>query len=349
VSDNRYEKMGFDRPQGQQRKLVRIPKDTLVKTSYLDDQKRFPLVIEPSAEYVNPVSWAASNRELIEDHLSHHGAILFRNFNLRAVGEFEQFIEAASDSPLEYQERSSPRSRVSGNIYTSTDHPAEQHIFLHNEQSYNQIFPMKIYFFCVTPAPQGGETPIADCRKVLKRLDPRLIQSFSQRKYMYVRNFGDGFGLSWQEAFQTTIKSDVEEYCHKNEIEFEWKKNNRLRTRQIRRAIARHPRTGQDIWFNHLTFFHVTTLESAVRDSLLNEFGEDELPNQTYYGDGAAIENSVLDEIRHAYLSEATTFSWQKGDLLMLDNILTAHGRRPYVGPRKIIVGMAELFDWKNV
>jgi hypothetical protein len=156
VSDNRYEKMGFDRPQGQQRKLVRIPKDTLVKTSYLDDQKRFPLVIEPSAEYVNPVSWAASNRELIEDHLSHHGAILFRNFNLRAVGEFEQFIEAASDSPLEYQERSSPRSRVSGNIYTSTDHPAEQHIFLHNEQSYNQIFPMKIYFFCVTPAPQGG-------------------------------------------------------------------------------------------------------------------------------------------------------------------------------------------------
>jgi alpha-ketoglutarate-dependent taurine dioxygenase len=265
------------------------------------------------------------------------------------VEDFEQFINAASACPLEYHERSSPRSQVKGNIYTSTDHPAEQAIFLHNEQSYNQVFPMKISFFCMTPAAQGGETPVADCRRVLKRLDPRLVRAFRERKYMYVRNFGDGFGLSWQEAFQTISRGDVEEYCRNNDIEFEWKKNNRLRTRQVRRVVARRPGAGQEVWFNHLTFFHVTTLEPAIRDSLLAEFGEEDLPNNTYYGDGAAIESSVLDELRHAYLAEATAFSWQEGDLLMLDNMLTAHGRSPYAGPRKIVVGMAELADWKNV
>jgi hypothetical protein len=166
---------------------------------------------------------------------------------------------------------------------------------------------------------------------------------------MYVRNFGDGFGLSWQNAFQTTRRAVVEQYCRNNDIDFEWKANNRLRTRQVRRAVALHPRTRQESWFNHLTFFHVTTLEPVVRDSLLAEFGEEDLPNNTYYGDGTEIEDSVLAELREAYAAEAIMFPWQAGDVLMLDNMLTAHGRSPYVGPRKVAVGMAELVDWKNV
>jgi alpha-ketoglutarate-dependent taurine dioxygenase len=118
-----------------------------------------------------------------------------------------------------------------------------------------------------------------------------------------------------------------------------------LRTRAVRRATARHPKTGELTWFNHATFFHITTLESAVRDMLLEEFEEEGLPTNTYYGDGSSIEHSVLDHLREAYNQETAIFSWQEGDLLMVDNMLVAHGRRPYRGERRILVGMAEPFS----
>ncbi len=329
------------------RKIVRLSRDTLVKPYYL--QGSSPLVFQPIVDNVNLIAWAESNHEFIEQQLLKHGAILFRGFNLDSVNKFEQLITATSGDPLEYSERSSPRSQVSGNIYTSTDHPADQEIFLHNEQSYNIHFPTRIFFFCMTPAQQGGETPIADTRKVLSLISPEIRAHFAEKHYMYVRNFGDGFGLSWQTTFGTSDKAAVEDYCHKNDIGFKWKEGGRLKTTQVRRAIAEHPRTGELVWFNHATFFHFSTLESELSDKLITEFREEDLPNNTYYGDGAPIEPSVMDELRSAYLQEKVIFSWRQGDVLMLDNMLMAHGRQSYAGPRKVVVGMAGLCSWKDL
>ena len=50
----------------------------------------------------------------------------------------------------------------------------------------------------------------------------------------------------------------------------------------------------------------------------------------------------ALAAIRAAYEQEMVSFPWAEGDVLMLDNMLVAHGRRPYAGPRKVLVGMAE-------
>jgi alpha-ketoglutarate-dependent taurine dioxygenase len=159
---------------------------------------------------------------------------------------------------------------------------------------------------------------------------------------MYVRNFGDGFGLAWQDVFQTADKQAVERHCRAKGIETEWKEGDRLRTRAVRRALARHPKTGELVWFNHATFFHLSTLEPTVRQALLEEFEESELPTNTYYGDGSAIDPEVLEQLRAAYDAEIVRFPWQEGDLLMLDNMLVAHGRAPFSGPRQILVGMAE-------
>jgi len=166
---------------------------------------------------------------------------------------------------------------------------------------------------------------------------------------MYVRNFGDGFGLPWQAVFQTTEKAVVEVFCRTNNIEFEWKAGDRLRTRQIRSTIAKHPLTGELVWFNHAAFFHVSTLEPTIRSALLAEFGEENLPHNTYYGDGSPIEPAVLDEIRQSYIQETTIFPWLTGDILILDNMLTAHGRMPFIGSRKVLVGMAEPFSNKDI
>jgi alpha-ketoglutarate-dependent taurine dioxygenase len=324
------------------RRAVTVSQEALTRETYLRPGATLPLVIERGIDNVDLIAWAVQNCEQIERSLLQHGGILFRGFPVSEPETFQEFCRTLSGQLLEYRERSSPRSIVHGNIYSSTDYPADQTIFLHNEHSYSLTFPSRIYFFCQTPAGSGGETPIADTRKVLQRLNPQVVQRFVERKWMYVRNFGDGFGLSWQTVFQTHDKSAVERYCEAAGIEVEWKPGNRLRTRQVREAIAIHPRTGESIWFNHATFFNVSTLEPRIRETLLAEFAEEDLPNNSYYGDGSPIEPDVLDELRSAYEQERIAFPWRKGDILLLDNMLAAHGRAPYAGERKILVAMAQ-------
>jgi Taurine catabolism dioxygenase TauD, TfdA family len=117
------------------RKIVRLSPEELVTTGYLNDGRRFPLVMRPQTNNVDLPEWGRNNRDYIERELGKHGAILFHGFKLKSVPEFERFIKAVSEEALEYTERSSPRSQISGHIYTSTDYPPDKYIFLHNEQS----------------------------------------------------------------------------------------------------------------------------------------------------------------------------------------------------------------------
>jgi alpha-ketoglutarate-dependent taurine dioxygenase len=304
--------------------------------------KRLPLLVEPRFPEVDLAAWAADHRSRIEEALLCHGGLLLRGFGVDGPAQLEAFIRAVSGDALEYRERSSPRSTVEGRIYTSTDFPPSQPIFLHNENSYQSVWPLKIFFHCQQPAEHGGETPIADCRRVFAQIDPAVRDRFLEKGWMVVRNFGDGFGLDWRAVFQTDDRAAVEAHCRKSGIELEWKPGDRLRTRAVRPAVTRHPKTGEPLWFNHATFFHVSTLEPAIREALLDEFAEDELPANTYYGDGSPIEPETLDHLRALYGRETLSFPWEKGDVLLLDNMLVAHGRSPYRGNRKILVGMAE-------
>jgi alpha-ketoglutarate-dependent taurine dioxygenase len=329
------------------RKTIRISQEELVQMRALE--KDLPLLIQPKVKGIDPIAWARNNRALAEEKVLRYGALLFRGFEIVTAEAFQQFIEALSGPLLEYRERSSPRSFVSENIYTSTDHPPDYSIFLHNENSYQQRWPMKIFFFALRPSQQGGETPIADCRRVFQRLAPEIKERFMRKKWMYVRNFGDGLGLDWQTVFQTSDKSDVENYCNSAGINFEWKPGNRLRTWAVRPAVAKHPSIGEMTWFNHATFFHVSTLEPQARTALLAEFSEIDLPTNSYYGDGSPIEADILEELRAAYRQETVAFAWRQGDVLMLDNMLVAHGRAPFVGPREILVGMSQPMSWEEI
>lgn len=336
-------KQSFRKLGAVRRQPVSLSRAELVRAEPLSAGRGLPLLIQPSVRGVELISWASSNRDFVEARLHRHGALLFRHFDVQGAPEFEEFIRVISGDTLEYRERSSPRSRVGGNIYTSTDYPAAHSIFLHNENSYQRVVNLKIFFYCETPAPRGGETPIADCRRVYERISPRVRERFAEKGWMYVRNYGDGFGLPWQTVFQTADKAAVEEHCRGNGIEAEWRSEGRLRTRAVLPAVARHPRTRELTWFNHATFFHASTLEPTLREGLLAEFEtEDDFPTNTYYGDGSPIEPEVLDELREAYRQETVSFPWERGDLLMLDNLLVAHGRAPFDGARKILVGMSE-------
>ena len=334
----------FDDFKAIRRKVVRLSQEDLVKRDYLDTEKRFPLVMEPKAAGLNLVAWAESNREFIESQLLEWGAVLFRGFDVVSLSHFEQFARTISGELLDYHERAAPRKEVGSRVYTSTEFPADQSIPLHHEMSYSHNWPTKIWFFCALPAQQGGSTPIANDREVFDLINPKIKQRFIEKRVMYVRNYGEGLDMSWREAFQTDDRSVVEEYCRHAHTQYEWRDRDRLRTRQVRQVTANHPKTGEVVWFNHAHMFHLSNLTAEVRNALLAEFNEDETPRNAFYGDGSPIESSILDEIRDVYQRSAVIFPWHKGDILMLDNFLASHGREPFVGPRKILVAMAELY-----
>jgi alpha-ketoglutarate-dependent taurine dioxygenase len=125
-------------------------------------------------------------------------------------------------------------------------------------------------------------------------------------------------------------------------MEHEWVGDTQIRTRQRCQVVERHPRTGEMLWFNQAHLFHVSRLAAEVRDWLLTAFGEQNLPRNVYFADGSPIEAAMLDEIVRVCDEQAVVFPWQQGDVLLLDNMLTAHGRKPFVGKRKVVVGIAE-------
>jgi alpha-ketoglutarate-dependent taurine dioxygenase len=271
------------------------------------------------------VDLIGDDRARLRHLLVTHGALLFRDFGVDDVAAFESVVRAMSGEPMTYNERSSPRHAIKGNVYTSTDYPAGEEIFLHNESSYQAAWPRLLYFYCDREPSSRGATPLADVRRVSRNYRPNA-----------------GVGIPWPEVYGTQDRSEVERYCSGRGIGTQWLGPDHLRTTAVRRPSYPHPDTGEDVWFNHITFFHISTLDEEVREGLLAMFGEEGLPINTYYGDGAPIPDDVVAHLRDCYRAEARRFDWRQGDVLVVDNMLTAHSRESFEGPRRIAVAMCE-------
>jgi amino acid adenylation domain-containing protein len=325
-----------------------VSQKNLIMTTRFQPDQPLPLIIQPNSKGLNLVEWVKHNVPFIEAELLKYGGILFRGFEVRSPVEFEQFASAIS--PHLFNENGEhPREAVSENVYTPVFYPPEKKLLWHNENSFNATWPTKIWFYCGKPAEQGGETPIVDNRRVFQQIDVSIKEHFMQKNIMYVRNYGNGLGLSWQTVFCTTNKAEVEYACHKAGIEFAWKGEDSLRTVLVRPAVLKHPKTGELVWWNQATHWHTACLEQSVRDSLFALYREEDLPRSCYYGDGSPIEDAVMEAICQVYQQAEISFPWQQGDILMLDNMLTAHARNAYQGERKIYVAMGDMISLHDV
>lgn len=322
---------------------VRFSEEELIETSFFDPERPLPLVIRPKGE-MKLEEWAPRNRDLIETNLRKYGAILFRGFHVDSVEKFDTSVNAFTDRLMTYTEGATPRLMLKDKVYTSTEFPPEHPIAMHNELSYIVTYPTKLWFCCVVAPPFRGETPIADVRRVYERISPATREKFERLGWMLVRNYGDGLSLPWQTVFHTDDKDVLAEYCRGNKVEVEWKDDTHLRTRHIRPATRIHPVTGEKVWFNHIAFWHVSSLESEMREEFLKQWSDLQLPYNTFYGDGSPIEPEVADELRAAYDAETVMFRWEAGDMILIDNISVAHGRSPYAGPRRILAAMGDAY-----
>jgi alpha-ketoglutarate-dependent taurine dioxygenase len=301
-----------------------------------------PMIFESTDAGQGIVAWAVANQALLDAALATHGAVLLRNFNVAGSEDFSSLVNKLCNT-VEYVFRSTPRTSVGTNIYTATEYPKEYTIPVHCENSYQAKWPMKLFFLCQQPAASGGETPLANISLATEKISAEVKDLFRGKDILYVRNYGQGIDLDWKEVFQTESKDEVESYCLAHDIGFEWKAGGGLRTRQIRPAMACHPVSGEELWFNQAHLFHVSSHEPEMREAMLALFPEEDLPRNSYFGDGSPIEEEVLEHIRAAYRDSTFTFGWQKNDVLMVDNMRIAHGRKPFSGDRKVLVMMGDV------
>jgi alpha-ketoglutarate-dependent taurine dioxygenase len=290
------------------------------------------------------VYYLRENKEAMSRLLLESGAILFRNFD---IADKDQFLQVkavfAGASSFDYVDGNSPRIKLSGDVYTSTEYPKEYRISLHNELSYSNRWPALIFFYCKTPAAEGGETPIMDCRKVLEKLEPRMVDKFERLGVKYTRYLSGakGMGKSWMDTFETSDQQEVENYCRGNDIDFFWEGNN-IHLSQLGAGVATHAVTQEKVWFNQANQFHPSGLPGDIAKmlKLMHAKNKHKFPQYAFFGNGEEIPESFLQEVTDIQFDCALKFKWQQGDVLMLDNMLMAHGRMSFKGDRKIYVSM---------
>jgi hypothetical protein len=319
------------------------PRDA-IRVSFPSPGRKFPVLLESLDRDIDPIWWASQQRNYIESLLRTHAGIVFRNFGLETPQDFERFSEAME--PRLYGSYGDlPKEEEGINTYHSTPYPEEQMILYHNECSHTDRWPRKQWFFCALPSVEGGITPIVDCREMLTRLPAEIVEEMSWKGLLYVRNFHPKLDVSWQHFFKTDSRAEVEARLARGGITWEWLDGDILQVRTTAPAVITHPVTEERSFFNQVQLHHIHCLEPEVRKDLLEMVGIELMPRHVYFGDGSPIPDETIDIIGAAYEACAVRLGWQRGDVVMLDNMLAAHARDPYKEPRKIVVAMGAMYE----
>ncbi|TWB10729.1 amino acid adenylation domain-containing protein [Nitrospirillum amazonense] len=316
-----------------------------VRQSFLTPGATFPVVLEPAAGGLDPSAWAAANRPLIDGLLARHAGILFRGFDLPGAQAFEGFAEAMEPGGLFGGYGDLPKKEGGRNTYRSTPYPERQMILFHNESAHLDRWPRKQWFYAEQVAPVGGCTPIVDCRQMMRRLPADLITDLERRGLLYVRTFTPRLDVGWRDFFKSEDRDAVTARCAAGGIDCRWLDPETPQTRSRGPAVIRHPLTGERSFFNQVQLHHPHCLDADVREDLLDLVGIDRFPRNVLYGDDTPIPDAVMARIGEAYEACAVRFDWRNGDVVMLDNMLAAHARDPYEGPRRVVVAMGAMTD----
>jgi alpha-ketoglutarate-dependent taurine dioxygenase len=293
-------------------------------------------------------SWAAEHREALREVVAEHGSVLVRGLDLRDAAEISAVFRRLSSSLMIEREAFAARQVYADGVYSSATWPANQPMCMHHELSYRLEVPSLMLFACLDAPTSGGATAVADSREVLSALPGDLVARFERDGWLLTRSYNDEIGATVAEAFGTDDRGAVEGYCRANAIGLEWQPDGGLRTWQRRSAVVHHPVTGQRCFFNQIAFLNEWTIAEEIREYLVDVYGAEGLPFNTGFGTGEPLTAEIVEQINAVYEANTVREPWQAGDLMLVDNIRTAHSREAYVGPREILVGMAEpvrLYD----
>lgn len=318
-----------------------------------------PLVIEPANPNISThdaMQLIAHHREDLKRPLLKVGGLLFRNFPITNEKDFSAFIKALGlGNFVDYIGGDSPRTKIADGIYTSTEAPPSIKIPLHNELSFIDNFPKHIYFYCHVAPEKDGETIIGDARKISQTMHEKIKSRFKEKGLKYTSRYYHKSLLidlinwlqpshkTWTQVFETSNKDEVERKCRQSNFAYKWNVNDWIEISQQRPATIRHPQTNEEVWFNqaHLFDFNPKLLGMwRYIGAKLFYCRKHTKMHEVSYGDLSSIPSNDIYQIMDILDKNTVSFPWQKGDVMVLDNILTMHGRATYTGKRRVMTAM---------
>jgi hypothetical protein len=292
--------------------------------------------------------WAREHRGRLDDSLHQYGAILFMGLGLPTIDTFERFARAICPSLHTGYGDLPPLPGTKG-VYAATPYPPDMTIGFHNEGSHTSTWPTRQMFFCIRAAREGGANRLACGRRVLSRMHPDIRAEFQAKWLAYIRNFIPGLDVSWQSFFRTGDRQVVEQRCRDEGLEYEWYAGERLRIRSRGPAVIEHPITGESVWFNQIQLHHPSCLDPRTRAALTQLFpNRNDLPRHVTFGDGTEIPDEFIEHIGEVLRQESEAVTIGQGEVLVVDNVLMAHSRDPYVGAREVAVAMGALSRYRS-
>jgi hypothetical protein len=334
---------------------VNALEDSLILTPYAPGRD-FPLFVQPrdpllQKDAIAASAWFNAHKTELEDLLTSAGAILFRGFAINSTEDFMAWMSGYEAPRYGYIGGSSPRLQLAARVYESTHAAAEDRIHMHQEMSYLPVWPTRVAFWCNVPAVTGGETFVADMRKVTADLPPELLAEVEKRGIVYKRNFRDR-GVStgidyldlihrpWQEAFKTEDIDKAIADMRAMGFEAERLDDGSLQTAYRNRGLINHPVTGELLWFNQLATNSMGKEAIGHRLPVYERYYGRTRPRPylVTYADDARIPEPYVSGLFAALDKHVVAFPWSRGDLLFLDNHFAAHGRNSYTGYRDIQV-----------
>lgn len=282
----------------------------------------------------------SNNWNSLKKKYKKNGLLLFRGFDVNNLKNFNEAINSIHKKIVNYTEGSTPRTKVKGKIYTSTEISSKRQIPLHNEMSYTAKYPKNLWFYAHKVSSKGGYTTVADSSKIYQQIPNKFKNQFEKKQVMYVRKYGVGFDLTWQKTFDTKNKKKVEKYCKSKKIKFNWTEKDKLITWQIQRFSIYNKNIKKRVWFNQAHLFHNSNIDQKTKILLKKIFKKDFYSRDSKFGDGSDIPKDYFVKINKILEKNSFDIKWKKSDILLINNLSISHGRRKYSGDRKIYVAM---------
>lgn len=300
----------------------------------------------------------------IRKQLSEVGCVLLRGFPVESAQQFEDVLKslglALSDN---YIGGLSPRSPLTDHVFTSTEAPGDFVISYHNEMCYLKDRPETIAFHCEVAPQVYGETPIFSSAAMLESLSPELRGKLQKAGLKYRRwNPGQRSRINVQktlaDVFGTQDKEAIESILARMGASWHWDAQGDLYFDLNVPATVVHPETRKEclnlILFNRHSHPADTSyfpgrwnrLKLALIHRLIKyKYRNKKFFCRTLHADGAEVSRSEVQEIIGAAWKHAIVFKWQKGDVLLLDNILWGHGRLNTKPPRRILAALGKAYS----
>jgi alpha-ketoglutarate-dependent taurine dioxygenase len=322
-----------------------------VRTGFIN-ARRLPLFIEPTSDRLaSPEAfsaWIRAHRPRLDDLIVEYGGIVLRGFPVDSAQAFSRFADQFPAYERGYVGGGAPRQKLAEKVLESTRMVETFKIPLHTEMSYMRRYPPRIAFFAKTSARTGGETIIGSMLDFMGELPPDLIARLRTRKVRSVRNYAPASDaaapqivrhsddIRWNDVFGTSDRQAVDRICADLGIEPVWQDDGSLSVVEETDPLTRHPRTGDLIYRNNLH----NNYTYGDGDTASRFKARAAHPAGMYLDDGSPLPEADADAVNAAFERVELAWRWRDRDIMILDNLLVAHGRNPFEGPREVMVAL---------